>query len=1674
MRYLLQSLCRRFWHPNDSRHRNQANLRVEHLEARNLLAITTTTIVLDSSDGTNLFDPTAPEEVSTEVEDDSDSVEVTNGGPAQGAPTANADFYSTDEQTALNVAAPGLLGNDTDPNPGDVLTVTGFDATSSAGATVSVAADGSFTYDPTVSSFLNSLAAGETFDDTFSYGIDDGNGGTDVGTVTVTVTGVNDLPTANDDLASTDEDTATAVNVLGNDTDPDTSDVLTVSSIGGTPIGSVTNNGTNVTYDPNGQFEYLAVGETTTDSFTYVADDGNGGSDTATVTVTITGVNDPPTADDDSATTDEDTAIAIDVLNGDTDPDTSDTLTIIGIGGTPTGNVTNNGTDVTYDPNGQFEFLDDGETAIDTFTYTISDGNGGTDTAIVTVTITGINDPPDAVDDNYSTDENTRLFVPGPGFLSNDSDPEGTSITLTSINASGTTGTVITHLAEAGSVAIDHTQTTVTLSNTYVNPVVIAQPAEFNGGDPVVVRLSGISGNQFTIQLQEPSNFAPGTHTTETVHYIVVEAGSWVLPDGTLLEAGTFATNSNTNSFATVNFATSFGSTPVVMSQVQTLNDTTFVSTRQQNLSAGSFQVALEDEDAAGNNHGTETIGWLAIEPGTGDIDGRLFEAGTTPDSVTHNLYNIGFSAGFTSAPNFIASLATFDGGDASHLRFDNLGAGSVDVFVEEDTTVDSETDHTTERVTWLAIEGDGALLVDGGFIYDPGAAFDYLAEGETATDTFTYTIVDESGLTSTATVTVTITGVNDPPTANDDVATTDEDTSINIDVLSNDTDPDTTDTLTVASVSGGSGAVTNNGTDISYDPAGAFDYLGEGETATDTFTYTLSDGNGGTSTATVTVTVTGVNDPPQAIDDSYSTDEDTPISINPDGVLANDTDPDGIGAVPTATLNYDAESDDGLNPLWEELNNTAGADLQLSGLTFGAVASSLPGITQAYTFSGAGGGDYGADPDSLQDLLGQATTQSSASWEFWLRPAAGGDLDMLFESGGAGDGVSIVYDGTNNEIIFTIDNQSVQRQISGGSAQLDSTEFHQVVAVYERDFSGSNDIIRLFVDGTLVADSSGSPTTGLNDWDGGDVANLGQSTSSHAEGTPGGTTDFEGEIAKFRFYNSALSTPEIQGAYDEVAVGPALTVTEINGSGSLIGTSTLGAAVVMNADGSFSYDPTVSATLQALASGDSVVDTFTYTVEDANGATSTATVSVTVSGLNELTEIGEAGSVTFTQSDSNTWFTVNLNNSYTNAVVVMGPVSIEGGNPSTVRVRNVNSTSFEFQLDEWDYLDGGHVEEIVHYIVLEAGVHTLEDGTLVEAGNLSVDENFTTQSLSAGFAAAPVVVSQVTTTNETSAVTTRQQSVGTGSFDVRLQEEENADGTHAAETVSFIAFGAGTGSTAGLTFEATTVADVTHNYTTVNFGASFSSAPVFVSDMQTFAGTDPAVLRYDNLGAGSVEVKVEEEESSDTETNHANEVVGYVAFDAGIIEGTTALVASTTATTSTEPVPELSETDLGAIFEEAIDRWETSGLSVNELANVELRVADLPGNLLGTASETTVTLDVNAASHGWFIDVTPDDDSEFAILVSDTERQASNDSAAAGQMDLLTVVMHELGHTAGYDDLLASSSSDNLMFHELPLSTRRFPNPNEIDNFFAMLGEESTSDAADREDDLYDDWQWE
>ncbi|MGD1926621.1 MAG: Ig-like domain-containing protein, partial [Paracoccaceae bacterium] len=306
---------------------------------------------------------------------DTETVSVTVTGGNEG-PTANPDVADVGEDdTAPTVI--DLTGNDSDPDGSDDLEIAAIDDTGTLGTVVVNADNDTVSYDP--NGAFESLAAGETAIDTFTYTVTDGNGATDTETVSVTVTGANDLPVAvADTLTTSSSDTVSAV-LTGNDSDPDGSDDLEIAAIDDTgTLGTVTVNADNdsVTYDPNGAFDALGQGDTAIDTFTYTVTDGNGGTDTETVSIIVGGENDLPVAVDDDTIVGQGQDVTIDVLTNDSDPN-GDTLTVI--------DVTNGASGIsTLNPDGTVTFIF-GQLPFDSFTYTVSDGRGGTDTATVSV-----------------------------------------------------------------------------------------------------------------------------------------------------------------------------------------------------------------------------------------------------------------------------------------------------------------------------------------------------------------------------------------------------------------------------------------------------------------------------------------------------------------------------------------------------------------------------------------------------------------------------------------------------------------------------------------------------------------------------------------------------------------------------------------------------------------------------------------------------------------------------------------------------------------------------------------------------------------------------------------------------------------------------------------------------------------------------------------------------------------------------------------------------------------------------------------------------------------------------------------------------------------------------------------------------------------------------------------
>ena len=247
----------------------------------------------------------------------------------------------------------------------------------------------------------------------------------------------NTLPIAVDDNGTVDEDSQITLDVLSNDTDADNDSLSLVSVLPGNN-GTTSIVGNQVLYTPDADFNG-------TDSFSYTVSDGKGGTDSATVSITVNPVDDAPiptntvpVANDDTATTDQNTAVQVQVLANDSDAD-SDALNVVSVNAGSNGSTSIDNNQILYTPNADFF-------GTDSFTYDISDGNGGTTTATVTVTVTEetlpvvTNTVPVANDDAVTTEQNTAVQVQ---VLTNDSDADSDALNVVSASAGGNGSTLI-------------------------------------------------------------------------------------------------------------------------------------------------------------------------------------------------------------------------------------------------------------------------------------------------------------------------------------------------------------------------------------------------------------------------------------------------------------------------------------------------------------------------------------------------------------------------------------------------------------------------------------------------------------------------------------------------------------------------------------------------------------------------------------------------------------------------------------------------------------------------------------------------------------------------------------------------------------------------------------------------------------------------------------------------------------------------------------------------------------------------------------------------------------------------------------------------------------------------------------------------------------------------------
>jgi VCBS repeat-containing protein len=1166
---------------------------------------------------------------------------------ANDTPTAVADANTAIEAGGLTNGTAGhnpsgnVLTNDTDVDAGDTKTVVGVQhgvQASTSGAVASsvtgtygaivINANGTYTY--TVDNSNVAVQAlrlsGQTLTDTFTYTMRDTGGLESTTQVTITIQGANDTPTAVADANTAVEagglTNGTAGhnpsgNVLTNDTDVDAGDTKTVVGVqhgthvstSGAVSSSVTGTYGAITINADGTYTYtvdnsnVAVqalrisGQTLTDTFTYTMRDTGGLESTTQVTITIQGANDTPTAIADSNTAIEAGGLTNgtaglnpsgNVLTNDTDVDAGDTKTVVGVqhgiqsttSGAVASTVTGTYGAIVINANGSYTYTVDnnnvavqalrlsGQTLTDTFTYTMRDTGGLESTTQVTITIQGANDTPTAV-----ADANTAIEA---GGLTNGTaglNPSGNVLTNDTDVDTGDTKTVVgvrhgSHLTSTGSVAN-------TVAGTYGSIVINA-----DGTYTYTVDNSNTAVQALRLS---------GQTLTDTFTYTMRDTGG--------LE-----------------------STTQITLTIQGANDTpTAISDTNTAIEAGGLSNATTGLNPSGNVLTNDT-----------DVD-----AGDTKTVV-------GVQAGVAASTS--GSVATSVNGSFGSIVINANGSYTYTV------------DNSNVAVQALRISG------------------------QTLTDTFTYTMRDTGGLESTTQVTITIQGANDTPVSGQDTNTAIESggllnattgTTPVGNVLTNDTDVDAGDTKTVVGVAAGiqSSTSTNVATSVRglygwvwIGANGGYSYTVDnndpnvqalrisGQTLTDTFTYTMRDTGGLQSTNQVVITIQGANDTPISNTDTTTAIEAGGLTngtagLNPSGnVLSNDTDVDAgdtktvvgvqhgiqtttsgsVAAAVTGTFGSIVINADGSYTYTVDNNNVAVQALRISGET----------LTDTFTYTMRDTGGLESTNQVVVTIQGANDT-----------PTAISDSNTAIESGGLNNATTGFNPSgnvlTNDTDVDAGDTKTVvgvqhgvQTSTSGSVASTVAGTFGSIIinanGSYTYTVDNSNAAVQaLRISGETLVDTF---TYTMRDTGGLQSTTQIAITITGRNDTPIAVIDTTIANEAGGLYNGTPGSQPIGNVLTndtDVDAGDTKTVigvrhgTHSTTSGSVASTvvGTYG-SVVINSDGSYSYTVDNDNTaVQALRiSGQTLTETFTYTMRDTGGLESTNQLVITIRGANDTT----------------------------------------------------------------------------------------------------------------------------------------------------------------------------------------------------------------------------------------------------------------------------------------------------------------------------------------------------------------------------------------------------------------------------------------------------------------------
>ncbi|HCM0726031.1 TPA: tandem-95 repeat protein [Vibrio parahaemolyticus] len=783
---------------------------------------------------------------------ESTTVEV-NVTPVNDAPVAKDDIATTQEDTAVTI---DVLPNDSDVD-GDKLSIQSASVPEAQGKVEIV--DGKLVFTP---------AENFNGDAEITYTVTDG-ALTDQATVKVTVNAVNDTPVVESNIAD---------QALAEDFTPYTIDLNTafsdVDNVDGELTFSVSGNSNIQVAIVNGIVTITPTADWNgSETLTFTATDPSGESISQTVNFTVAPVADIVA---DSVTVVEDTPTIIKVLGNDTFEGDDKVVSLDTNNGPANGTVSiNPDGSVTYTPNDNYH-------GTDSFTYIVTSG-GVSESTTVSVDVTPVNDAPVAKDDIATTQEDTAVTI---DVLSNDTDVDGDKLSIQSATVPEAQGKVeivdgklvftpaenfngqaeITYTVTDGQLT-DEAKVTVTVNPVNDAPTIKVDAVESITEDAVsidtvvatlTVRDTDTSEDQLTVSLENNSNG----------YFVLV--GNEVK----LTQAGVDAVNNDELNLKdlTISASVSDGVNP-------TASDSDSLIVNRVN-DAPTVENAIADQELS-EDFASYTID---LNDAFKDSDSALnFSVSGNSNvlvSIENGIATISPTADWNGSET-LTFTATDPSGESVSQTVNFTVASVADIVADKATVVEdtptiinvlsNDTFESTDKVVSLDADNgpkNGSVIVnnDGTVTYTPD-------DNYVGKDTLTY-VVTSGGVSESTTVTVNVTPVNDAPVAKDDIATTQEDTAVTIDVLPNDTDIDG-DTLRIdsASVPSDQGTVEIVDGKLVFTPAENFN--GDAE-----ITYTVTDGEL-TDEAKVSVTVNPVNDAPTIKADAVESITENAVSTD-------------------------------------------------------------------------------------------------------------------------------------------------------------------------------------------------------------------------------------------------------------------------------------------------------------------------------------------------------------------------------------------------------------------------------------------------------------------------------------------------------------------------------------------------------------------------------------------------------------------------------------------------------------------------------------------------------------------------------------------------------------------------------------------------------------------------